>query len=280
MNKESFQEVLQTVSIKTNLPLRAEADFVGASVPILVRVDGLNPIETFYLKVERSPLAWIVELAFDLFARHLVKLLQQRLVDCEAEVNQEIKILLGMGVLVESNVDEIFAAKKSNSNFPEKLNLRLVSPLRRVSLAEQNTVDESDLVFLIESALGLIEVIAASPNREIFPLFGQIEGDKFLASCSKYERSPKNRIDCLNRFGYTCQACFIDPLLQYGPEGRKIIHVHHIVPLSLMDQPKKLDPTQDLVPLCPNCHNFVHKRTPPYSVDELRVILKTPKSSG
>ena len=30
---------------------------------------------------------------------------------------------------------------------------------------------------------------------------------------------------------------------------------------------------EDLIPLCPNCHSMVHKRTPPYTVQELKDII-------
>jgi 5-methylcytosine-specific restriction protein A len=29
----------------------------------------------------------------------------------------------------------------------------------------------------------------------------------------------------------------------------------------------------DLKPVCPNCHAMLHRRTPPYSIEELGIIL-------
>jgi 5-methylcytosine-specific restriction protein A len=60
----------------------------------------------------------------------------------------------------------------------------------------------------------------------------------------------------------------------YGQPGTSVIHVHHIVPVSLMSGSKPLNPIRDLVPLCPNCHNVAHRKHPPYSLDELREFLK------
>jgi 5-methylcytosine-specific restriction protein A len=34
-----------------------------------------------------------------------------------------------------------------------------------------------------------------------------------------------------------------------------------------------VDPVNDLKPVCPNCHAMLHRRTPPYSIDELRALL-------
>jgi 5-methylcytosine-specific restriction protein A len=59
----------------------------------------------------------------------------------------------------------------------------------------------------------------------------------------------------------------------YGELGREFIHVHHITPLSELGGPAPVDPAKDLVPLCPNCHAIVHRRRPPYTLDELRKAL-------
>jgi len=33
------------------------------------------------------------------------------------------------------------------------------------------------------------------------------------------------------------------------------------------------DPIRDLRPVCPNCHVVIHRREPPYSIDEVRQLL-------
>jgi 5-methylcytosine-specific restriction protein A len=60
---------------------------------------------------------------------------------------------------------------------------------------------------------------------------------------------------------------------KYGPLGKEVIHVHHLVPVSKMTEIKILNPTQDLIPLCPNCHVIVHRSEPPISIGELKTIL-------
>ena len=56
----------------------------------------------------------------------------------------------------------------------------------------------------------------------------------------------------------------------YGPIGSGVIHVHHLVPLADLTGPVKVDPILDLVPLCPNCHNIVHRVSPPLSIEALQ----------
>jgi len=51
-----------------------------------------------------------------------------------------------------------------------------------------------------------------------------------------------------------------------------VIHVHHIVPVSQMQSSYQLNPIKDLVPLCPNCHNIVHRINPPLELNDLRLL--------
>ena len=61
----------------------------------------------------------------------------------------------------------------------------------------------------------------------------------------------------------------------YGSIGREYIHVHHLVPLSAVGEEYQVDPISDLRPICPNCHAMVHRKQPPYSVEEVRQMLET-----
>ena len=59
----------------------------------------------------------------------------------------------------------------------------------------------------------------------------------------------------------------------YGEIGEGYIHVHHIKPLSEIQEGYEVDPINDLLPVCPNCHAMLHKKTPPYTPKELRKVL-------
>ena len=54
-----------------------------------------------------------------------------------------------------------------------------------------------------------------------------------------------------------------------------IIEVHHLVEISNRNTNYVVDPTKDLIPLCPNCHRAIHKKNPCYSIDELKQKIKT-----
>lgn len=102
---------------------------------------------------------------------------------------------------------------------------------------------------------------------------GRLEGSHTRRLVNKYERNRFNRAICLASKGFTCRGCDNDMASIYGPLGEGVIHVHHIVPVSKMEVAANLDPINDLVPLCPNCHNIVHRVEPPLPVEELREII-------
>ncbi|WP_082507349.1 MULTISPECIES: HNH endonuclease [unclassified Duganella] len=54
----------------------------------------------------------------------------------------------------------------------------------------------------------------------------------------------------------------------------EFIHVHHLKPLAEIKESYVVDPIQDLVPLCPNCHAMIHRSDPALSVETLRDEIK------
>ncbi len=103
---------------------------------------------------------------------------------------------------------------------------------------------------------------------------GKEEGFESYELVRKYERSRYNRALCLKYFGFVCRGCGDKLEEKYGPVGANVIHVHHIVPVSLMNGSYQLNPVKDLVPLCPNCHNIVHRTNPPMLIEELNSLTK------
>lgn len=100
-----------------------------------------------------------------------------------------------------------------------------------------------------------------------------VEGDASELVLTKYERSKAAREACVLHHGYACAACGFDFESVYGEIGRGFIHIHHVMPISGRGGAYQVDPVNDLIPLCPNCHAMAHRREPPISVGELRMLL-------
>jgi len=99
------------------------------------------------------------------------------------------------------------------------------------------------------------------------------EGKVRELSSKHYERSSKAREDCLKIHGYDCAVCSLNFEDRYGEIGKKFIHVHHIDPVASRIGEYEVNPEKDLIPLCPNCHAMIHRKTPPYKVDDLKKLI-------
>ena len=107
-----------------------------------------------------------------------------------------------------------------------------------------------------------------------------LEGASKTISVNTYERNPVARAKCLAHHGYKCAVCSFDFEEFYGSIGHNFIHVHHVVPLSEIGRKYVLNPIEDLVPICPNCHAMIHKTRPILTVDQLKHHLSTKEPAG
>ncbi|MDD2869814.1 HNH endonuclease [Neomegalonema sp.] len=107
-----------------------------------------------------------------------------------------------------------------------------------------------------------------------------IEGGRLRRWVNAYERSEKARAACVAHHQPICQACRFDFGATYGAHGEGFIHVHHLKPLSEIGEAYEVDPVEDLVPLCPNCHAMIHRGPEaPLSLERLREILAAARAS-
>ena len=108
----------------------------------------------------------------------------------------------------------------------------------------------------------------------VYKVEGYEEGNETNVHCTKHERNPYNREICLFAKGYNCSVCGFNFEDAYGSIGKKVIEVHHSIPVSQMEKGHKVDPINELFPVCSNCHTMIHKRKIPYTIDELKRIIQ------
>lgn len=85
-----------------------------------------------------------------------------------------------------------------------------------------------------------------------------------------YERNADARKKCIEHYGFSCFVCGFNFEKVYGDLGVAFIHVHHLKSLAEIGAEYELDPIRDLRPVCPNCHAVMHRKHPPYSLEEVR----------
>ena len=100
------------------------------------------------------------------------------------------------------------------------------------------------------------------------------EGAVRRVAVNRYERDRRARAACIAHHGTTCAVCGFDFEKRYGKLGRGFIHVHHLAELSSVGSDYRVDPINDLRPICPNCHAMVHRLRPALSIQQLRKRLR------
>jgi 5-methylcytosine-specific restriction protein A len=99
------------------------------------------------------------------------------------------------------------------------------------------------------------------------------EGSLTQIKVNKYERNQKARKECLEHHGARCVVCDFAFAEKYGPVAVGFMVVHHLTPLSDIGERYEVDPIKDLRPVCPNCHAVIHKKKPPFTIEEMRQMI-------
>lgn len=93
------------------------------------------------------------------------------------------------------------------------------------------------------------------------------------------ERNPIARQKCIDHYlrlndgRLACVACDLDFAERYGALGNGFIHIHHLDPIADATGPRHVIPEKDLVPVCPNCHAMIHRKSPPLTIAKIRSVL-------
>jgi 5-methylcytosine-specific restriction protein A len=235
-----------------------------------IRISGVDRPHGFSILVGADYLSWVFSLDLDEYATSALEAMRVRFESRKSLLNSFVSL-----------------ARKRNREFNLKLNgeeievwsstepwADLELSVRQIFSSEEDAFEAFrtsllDILCILLSLLVEAEAWEAELTEDIE--LGDFEGDKTYAVVAKYERSRYNRAICLRYYGFTCRGCGTHMETKYGPIGQDVIHVHHIVPVSQMFGEYRLDPIQDLVPLCPNCHNVVHRTNPPLSISELNL---------
>lgn len=90
-------------------------------------------------------------------------------------------------------------------------------------------------------------------------------------------RNREARRLCIQHYGCVCAACEVSMSSTYGELGEGFIEVHHRKPIHLFDESHIVDPVDDLIPLCPNCHSMIHKLKDVGDLDTLKKIIQENK---
>lgn len=114
----------------------------------------------------------------------------------------------------------------------------------------------------------LVGAIEASESDDVPPCH-----EKISVWVNRYERDVKERKKCIAEKGLCCYVCGMNFEDVYGEIGRDFIHVHHIKPLAGNGQ----DISENLIPVCPNCHAMLHRYLKKDSRDYIALKIEMQK---
>jgi len=103
---------------------------------------------------------------------------------------------------------------------------------------------------------------------------------KSLKEISSIKRNSEARKKCLehyfpNKEHYNCKICGFDFESKYGEIGKYYIEIHHIKSHTITSREigeHEIDPINDLLPVCSNCHSIIHRNKVPLKIKE--IIIK------
>ncbi|SDC10151.1 HNH endonuclease [Acinetobacter boissieri] len=188
--------------------------------------------------------------------------------------------------------------KQYRGNFSVFKKLKKVDnkTLTRQSLIEQNYIKNSDTLQGLRTDRGksqdhdisvLLNYITSQFNDEMidfdYPDEANLndkkfpEGAKQIVQVNRYERNPEARSKCIQHYGLSCQICKMEFAKTYGAFAQGFIHVHHITPLHKISDEYEVDPINDLIPVCPNCHAMLHKTIngTPMTIEKLKMLYQS-----
>ena len=108
-----------------------------------------------------------------------------------------------------------------------------------------------------KSQLGASDTSATFNNTPEPESYDKLEGRKHEDTVTRYERDRGNRKKCIEHYGYVCQVCGTNFEKTYGDLGKAFIEVHHLYPVAQGE--RQVNPIEDLIPLCSNCHSMIHR---------------------
>lgn len=246
----------------------------GDEFDFAVRLAAFPSPKGFTVRIADDYLSWSAHVVLDDFSRKLANFLGERAVPKEDEFLAAVKAIEGSTQSCEIFVsgsplrDETLTGVWTD--FEVKLSLSFTPENQLERLVEA-------LIYAISLPLTLLQEDPLDQAPLGAPHSPRLEGESSSVLQNKYERSRLNRAMCLRHHGFSCKACGEKLVHKYGAIAQELIHVHHIKPVSSLGGATLVDPIHDLVPLCPNCHNVIHRVNPPLSLDRLIEVISEAK---
>lgn len=262
---EQLREVSDSLGIQLSLADLPKSD----DFEYEIRIVGIDRPYGFSFKLGVDYLCWTLSLHLDEYGASALEAMRTRFGERRETLESIVKIANERNQAFVLKINDTETTSWTDSQNWSDLELQL-----RHSYSSEESAGVALRTALLDALCIVLSLLVESEVWDIDNTdensIGALEGDQSTILINKYERSRYNRALCLRYYGFQCRGCGIHMEAKYGPIGQNVIHVHHIVPVSLMGASYRLNPIRDLIPLCPNCHNVVHRVSPPLPLVELQ----------
>jgi 5-methylcytosine-specific restriction enzyme A len=193
------------------------------------------------------------------------------------------------------NYQDVAFAQKIISDELKELNKKGRDRNKINKLKDILNILKSDELFLDADKLAMNNALKNnSANEDAFATDESNEKNYYEGKKTQYTkeitvitRNPGARKKCLDHYfpnnkRYKCQICGFDFEETYGNIGKQFIDVHHIESHAQVSKKRgehKINPKKDLIPICSNCHDIIHRnrRRPPLEIDEIKNLINVAK---
>ena len=271
-----FTEVCEILSAEAQTPLSVTEQSRWGGIFAAIRPVGVDDYPLFSIVLVPSRLRAEAHFVPDTFAGLLVRRMSDNLITDPTRWSTYIDQRadrVGITIRVDDQVIEPADAPETQWR---SIEIECVTHFERRDLSDSR---RSAFVEVAGTCLALVLLALENtpvPSADVGET--ELEGASVHSRTTRYERSPANRLRCLQYWGRTCWVCDFDFSSVYGNLGAGFIEVHHLTPLATAEGPVEIDPTRDLVPLCSNCHSMVHRHSVlhPLPPDQLRAAMGLP----
>lgn len=163
-----------------------------------------------------------------------------------------------------------------------------IEPILFNGQSQVDTIEEADALYLYSGFLDItdktavhdtvhdllnIALIIVSIAETKCSTNNFTEGAASYEIAKRIERSSAARKQAIALHGTNCIVCDVNFNDTYGELGENFIHIHHLKPISVAGF-GEINAATDLVPVCPNCHAMIHRKSPPLTIETMKKIIK------
>lgn len=262
---------LETLSSRFGYEIYLEEKLDSKNLDPKIRFRIETTMDTFHLQISRSWKTTKIEFVPGAFASRTVSFLCVKVLEHKSEL---VNILQSPPMPISSyslGIDgQDFQQVENLDENTHMLNFEIEAMTAESSI-EHGLLNQTEASLLELAASVFVTLLPKPLDQYSNPdeVVGFPEGATSQVLVNKYERDPRNRAAAIAIHGYSCLACGFDFREHYGDLGSEFIIVHHVVPVSQIGADYVVNPLEDLISLCANCHAMIHRQDPPLSLKQL-----------